>query len=185
MESIFPANTVFATFKNISSSLLRPLWCMATYGWRDTATEWETGCEPGGLLESWAQLPIIGPLKQESPKGTQWDRERERGKLGPKEKIQRLAWEMFRARLPGCKARRTQRKHSGGALAQKALATQNPAPTAQRWTPRPRDTLRLLKGTQRSCAWPRTRATDPSQEHLSAPAGPNGPQLTLPRSGSL
>lgn len=70
----------------------------------------------------------VGPLKLERPKGTQ-RRGREREKLDLKQGIQRLAWEVVKARGPGGKAQGP-RKGTVGPPAQKARGTQNPAPTA-------------------------------------------------------
>lgn len=45
----------------------------------------------------------MGPLKPERPKGTE-RREREKRETRLKQGIQRLAWEVVKARRPGCKA---------------------------------------------------------------------------------
>lgn len=53
-----------------------------------------------------------GATEAQRAKGTQRVGGRERAKLGPREGIRRLTWEVVKERQPGCKARRTQKKRS-------------------------------------------------------------------------
>lgn len=98
------------------------------------------GCEPTGSLmhihtmRHWparGQWPLLivlmGPLKPNRPKVT-----KQGGRGGPNEGIQGLEWEVVKACVPGCKARRTQKQLNGSPSSEGAGNPKSPAPTVQR-----------------------------------------------------
>ena len=53
------------------------------------------------------------------------------GGVSPNEGIQGLEWEVVKASVPGCKARRTQKQLNGSPSSEGARNPKSPAPTVQ------------------------------------------------------